>query len=128
MYTLFLCFLAVMSPIRTEITDIPVISEAPFPHENPEASLDALIAVTEENLIRMKRLGKQIHEYQELHSRYSVDTNNKPLGEKLIYRADSVKETIEELHIKHLFDDEFLHELTFFSNIAKKWKKNPRSH
>lgn len=129
------CFLGVITfasidgkvRINPVTEDLPYIPDAPFSHERPGRAIDDLIAVTEKNLRDQKSLKGQLIEYRRLHRLYEQDTRNQELSEKLVWQAERALQTIQEQHLTHAFEPEFLQELAFFSKIAEKWKKNPRT-
>lgn len=82
--------------------------------------LEELIAASERNLEKQKKIKTQLQEFVNLHEAFSQDTNNKPLGLKMIRSAQALLEQIKSAHLVHVFDPDFIGELTVFSNIASK--------
>lgn len=129
-YTLFfICIAASLmaDPLNPITEDLQEIASAPFPYEHPESSLNTLIATTEHQLKRLEVLKNHLFQYKETHQRYLVDTGNRRLSEQLVNLAYDIQGAIDDLYLTHLFEDEFLQEIHFFSNIARKWKTNPRT-
>ena len=83
--------------------------------------IDQLILVTQKNLERQKQLRSEIAEYLDLQARYSENTEDKELSVKLVRKAKQVLEGIQNQHLTHAFDQEFISELSFFAGIAQKW-------
>lgn len=112
--------------INPVTSDLPYIPDAPFSDDRPGQTIDDLISVTEKNLREQKALKAGLVEYRRLHKLYERDTGRQDLSERLVWQAERVLQRIQEQHLKHAFEPEFLQELSFFSKIADKWKKNPR--
>jgi len=87
---------------------------------NTLSSLDFLIEVTGENYQKQKVLRNDIVEYQRIHDQYFQNTADQQLLFQLVMKADQILETIREINLTHVFDSEFVKELSLFSRFAKK--------
>lgn len=127
-FFLALSLLAIVSAsaadgIRPSTTDMPNITYQPSAKSGNElAFLDQLITVTQQNLEKQKELKEKMKEYIQLRDQYARQTQNQELGMRLVKVAYGVLEGIKEQHVSHVFDQEFMSELTFFSNIGAKQK------
>jgi hypothetical protein len=107
--------------IHPVTTDLPVVSTSTEQTNNNIMMLDHLIATTQKNLENQKQLRTLIQEYLDIYEKYLQDTNNKQLSFRMILKAKEVTDKIKETHLTQAFEQEFISELTFFSNIASKW-------
>ncbi len=88
------------------------------------ALLNQLISVTQQNLDAQKQLRTDLQDYLQIKQQYMQKTDDKQLTIRLVTKAHQLLQKIQDQHLVQAFDQEFISELTFFSNIAAKWN-NP---
>lgn len=124
---LTLLFLAVLGhlhaadPIRTKPHEMPSIMEPTLQTNDELSRLNDLISLTSKNLENQKVLYGLIGEYKLVHDRYLENMKDKKLSYQMVMKAHEVYCLIQELHLVHVFDQEFISELTFFNSIAERW-------
>lgn len=82
--------------------------------------LDTLIQATEQSLEGQKKLKELIIQYQNIQDQFLNDTQNNDLLFQLVKSAYRALQSINENHLIHTFDPEFISELTTLSQIATK--------
>lgn len=87
---------------------------------NEVEALDNLIAVTKQNLEAEMALRGTLVEYLQLQARYMENTNDKDQLFSLAKSAHRLFKLIKENHLTHVFNNDFLSELTLFSQVAEK--------
>lgn len=87
--------------------------------------LDTLISGTEKQLEAEKKLRDQVVKYVQVQQKYAQNTQDKELATKVVRKASFLYKKIKELELTQAFDQKFLSELAFFSNIADKQKTTP---
>lgn len=105
--------------INPATNDLPQISDAVI-KLNHLAMLDQLIEVTKKNLENEKQLRQLVQEYLDMQNAYFKNPNDVDLTLRMVKKAYYVFEKIKETHLIQAFDQEFISELTFFSQIASK--------
>lgn len=83
-------------------------------------ALDQLISATEQSLAAQRQIREQLSGYGEMKSHYLQDQQNRELVLKLVKAANALQAGIESNRLTDPLDGELLHELAFFSQIAKK--------
>lgn len=116
-----------MSKLAAEDAINPITTDLPKVEVAPERSkdllmLESLIEITKKNLDNQKNLRGLILEYLDIYDKYVENMDNKQLSFRMIKKAKEVLDLIKETHLIHSFDQDFLSELTYFSNIASKWE------
>lgn len=101
--------------------DLPFVDELDPKRESEMAKLDQLIAATRIGLESQLRLRDLLLEYLQVQKIYMENTKDKQNGFRMVRKAGEVFERIQENHLTHLFDPEFLSEIAFFAGIANKW-------
>lgn len=120
---LFLSSAFAADVVHPSTPDLPRITSQPTAKPGNEiVFLDQLISITEQNVENQKELKEKVKEYIQLRDQYARQTQNQELGMRLVRAAYEVLEGIKEQHLTHVFDKEFMSELTFFSTIGAKQK------
>lgn len=104
---------AALKPVTTDIPAEPTVSVE-------VALLDALIDVTEKNLVAQKELRKEIQLFEQRKGRFLKDMNNRNAAYDMVQSAHQILENINSNYLLSMFPPEFISELTFFSQIASK--------
>ena len=76
-----------------------------------------LIQVTEKNLHDQKELLDRLQRFKEAQKLFLNDANNKQLANIMIETATEALSFIKENSLEHLFSQDFLKEMTFFSQF-----------
>lgn len=87
---------------------------------NELTMLDFLITATEESLNNQKMLREEIKKYQVALKAFLKNSDNNDLLYQLVKVAYKTNEEIKKNHLTHNFNPEFISDLNFFSEIAKK--------
>jgi cell fate (sporulation/competence/biofilm development) regulator YlbF (YheA/YmcA/DUF963 family) len=128
--TVNLCFFSVLlftdtrsyaqEPFRPLTKDRPAqVKTMPLGIRELE-TLDNYISVMEKNLEQSQKLKSDIEKYLILQERFAHKQGDKDLCFKMVKAAQQIMKKIEEQHLSHVFDSEFLKELSFFSQLASK--------
>src|SRR5262249_55764715 len=87
---------------------------------NELQALDRLIDATQKNLEKQRALRVAIADYLKLQDLYLKNDQDKELMFRMVKNAHRILESIKENHLVHLFNADFISELTLFSQIAVK--------
>jgi len=88
---------------------------------SPEiATLDNLIQITEQSLHNQQGLKKLMQEYQVVHDKIMQNPDNKEELFQMIKLAQRLLNSIKENHLANAFSQDFISELTVYSQIASK--------
>ncbi len=91
------------------------------PGTTPEVEvIDHVIRRGEENLHLQKELRKEVAALGELRDRFAKGESSKEHVWNMVKTAKKVLDLIEQEHLAHLFSDEYLEELKFFSSFVEK--------
>lgn len=82
--------------------------------------LNHLIHVTEKNLEHQKNLKQLFLDYQQQQLYYLQNTQDKEITLQMVKSAHRLLESIKANHLIQIFDNEFISQLTFFSQFATK--------
>lgn len=108
-------------PIQPVTTDLPPAELPGRAAADPNlAALDALIVATEQTLATQRKVRQMVSDYFTLRAEYTENQQNKQLIVRLVKMATGLLEVIQANHLADAFDADFMHELTFFSQIASK--------
>ena len=83
-------------------------------------SMDGLIVATREMLEAQQQIHKLLIDYQQTKGAYMKDQQNRTVVLRLVKIAHALVTQIRQFHLSDAFDPDFLHELSFFSQIASK--------
>lgn len=114
--------LIAMSPLCAQnfTYELPKLTDPAAMAANEIAMLDDLIAVTEQNLEKQKKIKILVVEYQKIQSVYLQNTENKEMLFRMIKSAYRLLESIKDAHLTQAFDPKFISELNLLSQIAAK--------
>jgi len=82
--------------------------------------LDTLIQATQQSLEDQKKLRERIVEYKKLQDAYVKAPDDNDLLFRIVKSAHRTLQAIKENHLIHVFDPEFIDELTVLSQPAQK--------
>lgn len=102
-------------PEISQLSSIDQINE-----DNELKLIDHLIIVTQQNLEDQKELQQLTQQFKTTQLAFTQDTENKQLAYTMISEANQLLKFIKEKHLSHLFSKDFIKELDFFSQFAKK--------
>lgn len=111
---------AVESPIRPITKELPKVTEPSTRVGNELQSIDNLIEVTQENLERQKHLKVLVKEYLQVREHFIENMDDNQLALRMLALANQLSEEIENQHLLHLFDQEFIGELHICNQISQK--------
>lgn len=83
-------------------------------------AIDQLIEVSRENLKNQELLKELLIEYKKAQEVYFKNPEDRKAASKMVVLAKKVLSQIEENHLKHLFKERFISELTMLSQMANK--------
>ncbi len=107
--------------LRPSTTDLPPQIKDPLALINNEiAMLDNLIDVTQQNLENQKNLRHLVKEYQKIQDLYLQNPDDKEALYRMVKIAYKTLGNIKENHLTHLFDSDFISELSLLSQVASK--------
>lgn len=114
------------SPIRPITQEVPP-EDLPGGDEIAAAigSMNGLIEATEETLAAQKRVRQLLTEYRQTKMDYMNNQQDRERVIQLVKLAHVLMTNIRDEHLADAFDPDFLHELSFFSQIASK-KSGPK--
>ncbi len=116
-----ICFITCSSSLlHCNSPQIPSTIDPRSVIENDLVKLDNLIETTEKSLTSQQKLRGLIQEYQTLQSSYLRNGERNELLLPMVKLAYKIITLIENNHLHHIFDAEFLNELTIFSRMAVK--------
>lgn len=124
-------FVFLVLPLSAQYTIRPATTEIPDPVtpttyvEDELTMLNNIIAATEVNLRQQKALHAKVIEYRQLHDQYVQNIQDKELSFQLIFSSHELLDEIKELQLTQAFDQKFLSDLAFFSNIAERHRETP---
>lgn len=84
------------------------------------ARLDMLISATQQSLDGQKKLRAYIVEYQKIQDYYLKNSQDNEVLFRMVKSAFVTLKTIQDNHLEHTFDPDFINELTIVSRVAKK--------
>lgn len=87
---------------------------------NELSRLDSLIQATQQSLEGQKQLRDKIVEYQKIQESYSLHPKDNEILFRMIKSAYGTLHTIQENHLEHAFDPEFISELKVLAQVASK--------
>ncbi len=117
----FLCLFSISSFINSsDYSQVPSTVDPKAMIENDFIKLDCLIEVTRTNLDTQQKLRHLIKEYQALQKNYLVNGQKSELLLPMVRLAYKINTLIEKNHLAHLFEAEFLNEITIFAKMAVK--------
>lgn len=108
--------------IKPVTQDLPQIALPKAQQGQELVLLDQIIKATDQSLQKQKDLREMFKNYLKLKEQYARNVQDKEQSIKLVKQAHQLLNAIKEQHLSHLFDQETMSEITFFSNIASKWK------
>lgn len=106
--------------------DKPVTRDVPKPVQpfietkNQVEMMNNLIGATQKNLEAQKMIREQVVAYQKLQDLYVRNSQDKELVFQMVKAAHRLLENIKENNLTQAFDQDFLSELTVFSQVATK--------
>ncbi|GEM_PF-1958119 len=106
--------------VKADHHDLPEIVAPEMHPETELETLDRLIAATEETLQSEKLLKEKLSAYIDIYEQYKENTDDRRLCFLLVKKAHEVLALMQELELTQLFDQQFLSEVTFFSNISER--------
>jgi hypothetical protein len=86
------------------------------------AKMDHLVASTEKHLEQEKRLNTLMRQFDAQKTLFIEGEQTKGHTALMVHTATRILEAIAAEHLQHLFSQEYLEELAFFSSIASKHK------
>lgn len=87
---------------------------------NELTRLDLLIQATQQSLEGQKQLREKIVEYQKIQESYLLHPKDNEILFRMIKSAYSTSQSIQENHLEHTFDPDFINELKVLSQVASK--------
>jgi hypothetical protein len=99
---------------------LPVMIDPSHALVSDMQALDHLIEMTQKSLDQQRALKNMLIEYQKLQEFFFKNDQDKEVMFRMVKTAHKLLETIKENHLLHLFNADFLSELTLFSQIATK--------
>lgn len=82
--------------------------------------IDALIEVTEQQLVIQKNLRSMLADYLVQQDRFIVEPHNKKEAEKMVIMAAQIVDLVRKQRFEHLLSPLLMEELQTFANIAHK--------
>ncbi|MBA3815152.1 MAG: hypothetical protein H0X29_01260 [Parachlamydiaceae bacterium] len=87
---------------------------------NELSRIDNLIEATQQSLEDQKQLREKIVEYQKIQESYLLHPKDNELLFRMIKSAYATLKSIQDNHLEHNFDPEFISELKVFAQVASK--------
>lgn len=87
---------------------------------NELSRLDYLIQATQQSLEGQKQLREKIVEYQKIQESYLLHPKDNEILFRMIKSAYNTLKSIQENHLEHTFDPEFISELKVLAQVASK--------
>lgn len=87
---------------------------------NELSRLENLIQATQQSLEGQKQLREKIVEYQKIQDSYSLHPKDNEILFRMIKSAYGTLHIIQENHLEHAFDPEFISELKVLAQVASK--------
>lgn len=87
---------------------------------NELSRLDVLIQATQQSLDGQKQLRIKIAEYQKIQESYLLHPKDNEILFRMIKSAYNTLQLINDNHLEHTFDPEFINELKILSQVAAK--------
>jgi hypothetical protein len=109
------------TPLNPSTSNIPPKVKDPAALiKNELAMLDNLIDVTKQNLENQKNLRQMIQQYMTIQEVYIKNPDDKEVLYRMVKVAHRTLDNIKQNHLTHLFDADFISELSLMSQIANK--------
>lgn len=125
-YTLIVFSMTSMAQVQA-VTAPNLSTSSLLPIKDPSAlvgnelsRLDNLIQATQKSLEGQKQLRERIVEYQKIQESYSLHPKDNEILFRMIKSAYGTLHTIQENHLEHAFDPEFISELKVLAQVASK--------
>lgn len=124
-WLLLLSALLIYAPVSAEHELNPVTLDLPMPEDleiRPHDELQIvndLVAITEKNLATQKEFQALLKENRLKQGHFMRLKDSTPLAPDMIRLSKALLRKIHEHHLTGLFGDDFIHELTLFSQLRK---------
>ena len=100
------------------VPDLPPLGDLIVQREaDPLARLDQLIAVTQHNLAVQKEVRDLAVQFQQAHQNFTQNSDDREQGKLLVLSAQSLLQRIQDNHLIHLFNDQFLRDIAQIARI-----------
>lgn len=111
--------------LRLLIFALPITCFAASPVENFFAdthmqAIDSLILASDFQNDNDLKIKEQITVYEEAKKKFRQFPHDARNGTELVKAANTLQKMIEAQHLKDMFDNAFIHEITLFSTLSQK--------
>ena len=80
--------------------------------------------MTQNNLEAQQQLHKLMESYQKTREAFVDDSSSQKLAQNLVREAAQILQTIEKIHLSHLFSSDLMTEVRFFSQVGEQAKNH----
>ena len=100
-------------------TSLPAKAES-VTRANPAENLDCFILTSQQTLETAQKLQSTIQNYLRLQNHYIENPNDRECCYQMVKAAGSIMDQIDAAYLHQLFEPDFIKELSFFAQMAKK--------